>query len=75
MTLSKINGQKHIDKWNKEIKDLIRIEYDAIKLVTFEKREKKYNEFANKWGRNNVFASLGPGKNERTLNELEFEEK
>ena len=59
-----------VNLWKKEIITLIKVEYDAIELVKFDKRHKSYMKFARKWARNGILAELGPGQNTRELNIL-----
>jgi len=56
-----------VTKWLGDLKETIRIEYDAVKMTPFREREPKYKAFEKRWAVKGVLCELTEGKNERNL--------
>lgn len=56
-----------VTKWLGDLKETIRIDYDAVKMTPFRERGHKYKAFEKRWALKGVLCELSEGKNERDL--------
>jgi hypothetical protein len=63
----KPSQELQVTKWLGELKETIRIDYDAVKMTPFRERGPKYKAFEKKWALKGVLCELSEGKNERNL--------